>query len=130
MEALGFSMIKFPDMRKELLEHLAELADRKYQENCWVKKQCPVGIEYDELDYSVHFLFDDTQLSENPESMVGYCLNNEQEVKAISLVCRSLDQLFGKYGYDKSDEEYISCPEWQYVIDAAREALSVFNGYE
>lgn len=48
-------MIKFPEMRKELIDSLSGLSDKQYQENCWVKKQCPLGIKNDELDYAVHF---------------------------------------------------------------------------
>ena len=120
-------MIKFPSMREELIDYLTGLSNKKYQEDCWVRKRCPVGIENDELDYAVHFFFDDTQLSEDPESMIGYCLNNEREAKAIGLVCNKLEQVFNKYGDDKSDKEYISYPEWECVIEAAKKALPIFS---
>ena len=47
--------MKFPEMRKELVEYLEGLGDKTYQYSCWVKKECPEGIENDELDYAVHF---------------------------------------------------------------------------
>ena len=127
MGALGFPMIKFPEMRKELIDSLTGLSDKQYQEDCWVKKQCPLGIENDELDYAVHFLFDDTQLSESPESMIGFCLRNKLEAKAVNLVCREISNIFDKYGYDKSDKEYIDYPEWQGVIESAKSALSALS---
>ncbi len=119
--------MKFPEMRKELVEYLEGLGDKTYQYSCWVKKECPEGIENDELDYAVHFLFDDTNLSETPEELIGYCLSDANEAHAVKAVCSTLNDLFDRYGYDKTDEEYISFSEWGDVIDAANKAVDIIK---
>jgi hypothetical protein len=119
--------MKFPGMRKELIEYLEGLGDKVYQYSCWVNKECPKGIEYDELDYAVHFFFDDTNLSETPEELIGYCLSNESEAHAVKAVCSALQYLFDKYGFEKTDEEYICCSEWDKVVDAANKAVDIIK---
>lgn len=90
-------------------------------------KKCPKGVENDELDYSVHFLFDDTNLADGSFSCVCIFLKNEAEAIAVSDVCRSLEDVFDKYGYDKTDSEYIGYPEWDFVMRAAAYALTVID---
>lgn len=119
--------MKFPEMRKELFEYLEGLGDKTYQYNCWVNKECPESIENDELGYAIHFLFDDTNLSETPEELIGYCLSNESEARAVKAVCSALNDLFDKYGYGKTDEEYISFAEWGDVIGAANKAIDIIK---
>ncbi len=119
--------MKFPDMRSELIDYLSGLSNKDYQDSCWVKKRCPEGVENDELDYAVHFLFDDTCLSESPEDLIGILLKNEDEAHAIKTVCSAIDDLFLKYGCDKSDKEYINYPEWNNVVISACKAISIIK---
>ena len=79
--------MKYPEMREELLSHLSKLADEEYQRSCWVEGLCPDGIEHDELDYTIHFLFDDTELSSTPQSLIGVLLRNENEAKKVFRAC-------------------------------------------
>ena len=59
--------------------------------------------------------------------MIGFCLKNKLEAKAVNLVCRELSNIFDKYGYNKNDTEYIDYPEWQVVIESAKSALSALG---
>ena len=115
-------------MRNELLEHLNALSDLSYQRACWVLNKCPEGIEYDELDYTVHFLFDDTTLSTEPDKWIGLILKNTEEATSIQNLCSLLGNIFKRYGYDKDDAEYIELPEWSDVVNAAKFSLIIFNG--
>lgn len=120
-------MIKYPKLRAELLGYLQALSDVDYQKNCWIDRQCPSGIKHDELDYAVHFLFDDTPLAKNPESSIGVILVDITEVNLIKDVTKSIENVFNIYGNGLSDEEYINKPEWACVLRSASVALSQLN---
>ena len=120
--------MKYPNMRNELISYLEGLSDWEYQKKCWILNECPNKVENDELDYAVHFLFDDTKLSSNPESLIGIFLKNKIEAQAVKSVCEELDKIFKKYGYDRSDKEYINFSEWPKVIKSASKAFSLLMG--
>lgn len=119
--------MKYPEMRKELLDYLFGLSDSQYQRDCWVNRMCPGGVVHDELDYAIHFLFDDTKLAEDSESLIGVILKDKKEAYLVASVCEKIQYIFDKYGYDMSDEAYISLPEWKCVLQAAKEAHEVIS---
>lgn len=83
MEDLAFSRLKFLAMRKELIDYLQGLADKDYQYKAWVNDQRPGG-GHDELNYAIHFLYDDTRLARDPRSTLGWFLKDDEEVGLIS----------------------------------------------
>ena len=93
----------------------------------WVQQKFPKGIEYDCFDVVVNFLFDDTDLAENPEDYIGYCLRNRQEAELLKRVTKSLDRLLAKLGNELSDLEDISSPLWLEVIQTATIAYDFFT---
>jgi hypothetical protein len=124
---MGFTMIKFPEMRNELIEYLKDLSDLHYQRQCWLNQNCPDGVEYDELDYSVHFLFDDTDLASDARGYIGVILRNQQEAEVVTEVCLQLSDIFKKYGTEMSDAQYLECPEWAMVLSTAKTAFLVMS---
>lgn len=121
MEDVEFPELKLPSMRKELVDYLQGLSDREYQYQAWVNNR-RIGGGHDELDYAVHFLYDDTNLARDPISTVGWILKNNDEVDLISDLVRQLDHIFDKYGLDLTDKEYIETMEWEAVIKSAAAA--------
>jgi len=121
-----FSELKYPGMRAELLQYLQALSDPKYQRIAWVDHLLGGG-KYDEFDYAVHFIYDDTNLSEDPDLDIGVILKDKKESDSIKQLVREIDVLFECYGLALTDGEYISKPEWQNVILKAKEACSVFD---
>jgi hypothetical protein len=119
--------MKHLEMRKELISNLQSLSNWEYQKKCWILNECPNGVEYDELDYAIHFLFDDTELASDSESTIGFILKDKIEAQAVKSVCDELDKIFDKYGLDKTDEEYISLVEWKTVIESASKALKILQ---
>jgi hypothetical protein len=73
------------------------LSDEKYQEFAWIRGKFPEGIEYDNFDLAVHFLFDDTCLAEQPEDLIGYCLINKQEAQLVHSVTEPTHDAFFRY---------------------------------
>ena len=122
MEKLELSELKFPAMRDELISYLLGLSNAEYQYNAWVARADP-DLAYDEFNYVVHFLYDDTDLATDADSWVGLIFREGSEALAISEVVRSLDVIFEKYGTALSDAEYLTKPEWAYVIESSKNAL-------
>lgn len=129
MEKLELSQLKYPEIRKELIDYIHGLSDEKYQYQAWVEGIRPGG-GHDELDYVVHFLYDDTDLADNPESMIGWVLVGKNESDVIVKVVSSLNVVFDKYGTELSDKEYIIKEEWIGVINAAKEAERILLSSE
>lgn len=114
--------VKYPEMRKELEEHLRALADPVYQRRMWVEGKADGSVRHDEFDYAVHFLYDDTQLASDAQSTVGWILKDASEAEHIAALVQSIDVLFARYGTKLSDAEYIELPEWRAVVLAAKAA--------
>ena len=120
-------MVKYPKMREELLETLRSLADREYQHKVWLENDYPPGIECDNFDEAVHFLYDDTILAENPDAAIGVIIEDEKEARLISAVCQAIDLVFEALGTGVGDEEYIKSAEWTAVVEAALKALQLME---
>ncbi|QZI69187.1 hypothetical protein K5F93_22835 [Pseudomonas protegens] len=126
MEKLELSELEYPTMRDELISYLEGLSSADYQYSAWVSRSSS-DIAYDELNYTIHFLYDDTDLATDPRSWVGIILRGENEVRAISDVVKSIDKVFDKYGTCLADEEYLTKPEWANVIESSKNALIEFS---
>ena len=113
-------------MRVDLMTFLESLSNYEYQMNCWVRGNCPIGVE-DSFDMSVHFFFDDTGLAQDASSLIGYLLYDEIEAELITNVCYAIDTLFNKYGTTLSDDEYINKPEWKEILNTAQIAYFSLN---
>jgi hypothetical protein len=116
--------IRYPARRKDFLHCIRSLADLPYQQKVWVRGEKHPGVEYDEFRHAVHFLFDDTDLSTDPHSDIGWFLRNANEADHVAAVVAALEVIFNKYGTEMSDAEYIALPEWQQVLHTAALALA------
>jgi hypothetical protein len=117
------SQIEFPWLRFQLIENLKALSDPDYQRREWIKYAPEDNAEFDEMDYVVHFLYDDTELAENPHDAIGSILYNKNEAEALEKLSTSLDVIFAKYGTDLDGPDYIKLPEWIGVVNCAKSAL-------
>jgi len=109
-------------MRAELLAYLQGLSDPDYQRRVWVGGEMSNGVQHDEFDYAVHFLYDDTKLADDPQSMIGWILRDAEEAEAIALLIGLIEDVFEKHGVELSDAQYISLPEWNSIVGAAKTA--------
>lgn len=112
-------------MRNELIDYLTSLSDVDYQRSVWVNGEVRDDVVHDELDYAVHFIFDDTCLGSNPAQAIGDILKDENEAKYIMSLVEEMEYIFEKYGNNLSDNEYISKPEWRGVLQAASDAKKI-----
>jgi len=116
--------IKFPDMRRDVLDAVRALADPEYQRRVWLERRYPHEGFFDDFTLNVNTLYDDTQVLENPHQALGDILRTTKEVAAMEDLAQALDALFDRLGTELSDEEYVGAPEWELVVRAAREALA------
>ncbi|VFS48572.1 SCO4402 family protein [Budvicia aquatica] len=119
MKKLEINELKYPWMRDELIIYLHGLSDEKYQSKAWIEDDHPNG-GHDELDYTIHFLYDDTDLANDPLSLIGWILRDTIEANAIAALIDKLNILFEMYGTDLSDKEYLAKTEWKDVVKAAK----------
>lgn len=119
--------MQYPEMREELVGYLKALADPDYQREAWLDKKFPPGIQYDCLDFTIHFIYDNTDLAADPESLVGVILKDQVEVDAIKVVTTRLNKMFEKLGVELTDFEYLQSPYWGEVVVSAKEALKTIK---
>lgn len=79
------------------------------------------------MDYTIHFLYDDTYIAENPELIIGDILYDRHEAQTITAILDAFEKIFGKYGLNMSDAAYIATPEWAEVVGLAKAALALLN---
>lgn len=123
-------MMKYPNMRSELVGYLEGLSDLDYQVRNWVKLECLKEGKEDCLDFTINFLFDDTDLGSNSNALIGVFLRNSEEAGSLKVLCDAIDAILDKYGTHLSDEEYIQKPEWQDVVKKASESLALIRKYD
>lgn len=106
--------LRFPSLRAELLEYLADLAadDR-------LKKP-------DDLDFVVHFLFDDTDLADPGRSTVGLVLFSEEERQSLLSLTQVIGVLVDELG-DATTAKYVERPVWHQIRRLARSSLDLLT---
>lgn len=116
----AWSSLRYPWVRAELLEYLAELCDAA-ETTKWLKlaPQGPIiGI-----DQTFHFFFDDHDFDAGD---ISYSLFDEEEVAAIAEVKQQLNAIHvtNKAG---DDRYFLDHPLWPSVVVAARTARDLLS---
>lgn len=131
-------LLKSPELREQLLGHLIVLADAEYQRQILLERELSSEIDDDCWDdFAVHLIYfelafdfvdDDTNLIQSPESMIGVFLKDDRELQLVMAVINAIERVFTAVGIEAADRGYISCPEWQNVLQTAANALAVMDG--
>jgi hypothetical protein len=117
--------LTMPNKRHELIGVIEEIAGasslRAYQNQ--------QGMEKLDIDYVVHFLFDDSDIGINALDYLGDVFLNQEEAILVSSFCRKLDDLLSLLG-DEPTEVFVAHPEWKEISTLAFIALNslVRNG--
>lgn len=125
MEELGSPMntVKFPAMRREVIDAVAALSDLEYQRRVWIDRIFPKENFYDDLTLRSHILYDDTMVLPDPGSAIGDILIDGDEVARLAALDQVLGPLIDELG-EADDFRYISHPRWPEVVRLAGRALS------
>lgn len=122
-----FVAVRFPDMRREVIEALQALSDPEYQRRVWVDRNYPQPGFYDDLTHNINVLYDDTSVAEDPQGQIGLTLENAEEVAAMERLTAVLDPILDSLPTKIDDGAVISLPDWGAVVRAAREAVDIIR---
>lgn len=111
--------IDFPEMREELIECIKGLSDLEYQKKYWGKIHTTNPNVYDDFNQTIHFLYDDSNIAEDPDSWIGLILISQEESSLIKTLNTHIECLFKSYGTKLSDEDYMNKPEWKNIISTS-----------
>ncbi len=120
-------MIQHPWRREELFYYLELLADVAVARRTWVEQNFPAGVQHDCFDFAVNFLFDDTALADAPEKTIGFILEDEIEMHAVTAVIQAIDYVLKIHGTKLTDAQYLNTPEWTQVMETAQVALAILR---
>jgi hypothetical protein len=115
-------MLKYHWQRNVLVYYLDELADKDRHQ-----RSVAQNLYTHNMDFVIHFLYDDTGFNDDTEGMVGIALVNHDEANHVRNLINALDIIWDKYGMEMSDEEFINCPKWPQVIEAANQLLTLIK---
>ena len=117
--------LRLPGRRLDLINFVQQLADPTFQRREWIEHT--TNYWWATFDEVVHFLFDDTALSESPEVHIGEFLFDQTEAACMTSVCSAIDSVLNRYGGQLTDGEYMDKPEWESVVSLAQEALKTLE---
>ncbi|MEU4362872.1 hypothetical protein [Promicromonospora sp. NPDC023987] len=83
------------------------------------------GAYYDDLDLSVHVLYDDTTVLPDPVESVGSIITAD-EVDVLEKLNSVLEPIIAGLG-DEPDAAYLAHPDWSAVVSAAADAVQVLE---
>lgn len=118
------TLIRFPEMRLQVIAALRSLSDVQHQQARWGRVEEGVNY-YDDFSLNVHVLYDDCAVLPEPEAAVGSTIHSE-EVEALAELQLILGPMLDDLG-DAADEVYTTDPRWPAVVRAAGQALVVMK---
>lgn len=118
-------MVRFPEMRHNVISAVKALSDRAHQERVWIGRVYPGEGYFDDFTMNLNILYDDTLVLDDPVATLGTVLASRQETAALAGLGLALDELLGREGTDKSDVEYIASPLWDAVVESAAVAYRI-----
>ncbi len=114
-------------MRLQLIWCVRMLADTKYQQIVWLKRQPPGKTYYDSMDDVIHCLFDDTPIAKSANDAIGVILKNEDEAEAIGLVIKAIEKIMDLLPVNSSSEAYINSEYWPEVVATSTLAYKLLS---
>ncbi len=118
-----------------VLENIAGISDKEYQKRVWIKAE---GPECDSYEQTIDFLFDDLEpmLKEYKkfdisENQYNFLMKFYKEIKEYDdIFAFKLDWYIHPESRAISEAPSLNSPEWEKVINAAKEVLKAFNYQE
>jgi hypothetical protein len=74
--------VKYPEMRREVINALIALADPEYQQRVWIDGNYPRDNFYDDLSLNINILYD--TVLPDPTPRIGAVLLDENEVDQLT----------------------------------------------
>jgi len=105
------------------LENISRMTDKDYQERVWVRVE---GPECDDIDETIAYFFEEDALIDNYQDFDI----NETQLTALRVLhknLRTFTDTYGIYSPFKSTKKLINMPEWEKIMEMAKEVLEEFH---
>ncbi|MFB7368910.1 hypothetical protein ACFC0D_03575 [Streptomyces sp. NPDC056222] len=112
--------VALPYSRLHVVPAVVALASPAWQRDVWLDP-----AQFEDLDYTVHVLFDDFCDADNPLPWLGQCLRTEEEVDLMARLGTAYGAVQDVVGAEARDEEYLASPGWVAVVTAAARLAQV-----
>jgi hypothetical protein len=112
--------IALPYYRFHVVPAVVALASPTWQREVWLDPD-----QFEDLDYTVHVLFDDFCDATNPRSWMGQSLRTEEEVELMARLGAAYNAVQDSVGAAACDEVYLDSPGWSAVVAAAARLAQV-----
>lgn len=112
--------IALPHYRLHVVPAVVALASPKWQREVWLDPD-----RFEDLDYTVHVLFDDFCDADDPQPWLGKSLRTQEEVELMARLGAAYSAVQDAVGVDARDEVYLNAPGWSAVIAAAARLAQV-----
>jgi hypothetical protein len=120
-------MLKYPNIRDELIDYVAILADPQLAYKTWVKQEFTPPTVYDSFTEAIGFFFDYTSIGIK-EQAIGWMLYDEDEWAHIQILMSRMLAVFKKVGGGYApDADYLEVAEWPLVAIAAQNVLRILT---
>ncbi|MBO1419939.1 hypothetical protein J0670_35745 [Streptomyces sp. FH025] len=96
------------------------LASPTWQREVWLDPD-----RFEDLDHTVHVLFDDFCDAHNPLPWLGQCLRSEEEVELMARLGAAYSAVQDSVGAAARDEVYLDAPGWPAVVASAARLAQV-----
>ncbi|MFJ6614826.1 hypothetical protein ACIQPT_31640 [Streptomyces sp. NPDC091289] len=118
--------IALPYHRLHVVSAVVALASPTWQREVWLDPG-----QSEDLDYTVHVLFDDFCDADHPSPWLGQCLRSEEEVELMAGLATAYNAVQDSVGSAARDEVYLDSPDWPAVVAAAARLAQVLvsHGY-
>ncbi len=114
------SEILLPNKRNELIQILTELSDSSLQTSLWIRHEDYPNSSG--IDHVFHFLFDDTDLADDPYSEIARILKNRTEAKMLEDLTTALHAMLLRLG-DQHSKNFMADKAWPSIIAKSRLVL-------
>ncbi|WP_232248187.1 SCO4402 family protein [Streptacidiphilus rugosus] len=112
--------VALPHYRLHVVPAVVALASPTWQREVWLDPD-----EFEDLDHTVHVLFDDFCDAHHPRPWLGQCLRSEEEVELMGRLGAAYSAVQDSVGGTARDEVYLDSPGWPSVVAAAARLAQV-----
>ncbi|MFE2290540.1 hypothetical protein [Streptomyces sp. NPDC059452] len=112
--------IALPHYRLHVVPAVVALASPTWQREVWLDPD-----RFEDLDHTVHVLFDDFCDADNPRPWLGQSLCSEEEVELMARLGAAYGAVQDAVGARAPDEVYLDAPGWSAVVSAAARLAQV-----
>jgi hypothetical protein len=109
-----------PHHRLHVVPAVVALASPTWQREVWLAPE-----RFEDLDHTVHVLFDDFCTADDPSPWLGQCLRTEEEVELMASLAAAYTVAQDSVGAAARDEVFLDSPAWPAVVAAAARLAQV-----